>query len=89
MPASHPLPLDSSRTQFVQRLQQDSAFSSTIEARTPAGRWGTPRDMAGPAVFLCSEAAAYVNGACLTADGGMIETFEYGDDPFGAAGRRR
>ena len=48
-----------------------------VEGRTPAGRWGDPVDMAGPAVFLASDAAAYVNGAVLTADGGMTATFTY------------
>ena len=63
------------RTDLTQKLQDDGGFAAEIERRTPAGRWGVPREMAGPAVFLCSHAASYVNGATLTADGGMIETF--------------
>lgn len=63
------------RTQLTQRLHADADFASSVSGRTPLGRWAWPREMAGPAVFLCSEAASYVNGATLTADGGMIETF--------------
>lgn len=43
---------------------------ATIEARTPAGRWGTPEDLAGPAVFLASAASDFVTGASLVVDGG-------------------
>ena len=38
---------------------------------TPMGRMGTPDDLVGPAVFLLSDAAAYVTGADLLADGGF------------------
>lgn len=65
------------RTDLTQRLQDDSGFSAQIAARTPVGRWGNPQEMAGPAVFLCSTAASYVNGATLVADGGMIETYHH------------
>ncbi len=37
----------------------------------PMGRWGRPEDVVGPAVFLCSPAAAWVNGAVLLVDGGQ------------------
>ncbi|MDL2281912.1 gluconate 5-dehydrogenase, partial [Parabacteroides sp. OttesenSCG-928-G06] len=37
-------------------------FDSFIIAKTPAARWGTPEDLAGPAVFLASEASDFVNG---------------------------
>jgi NAD(P)-dependent dehydrogenase (short-subunit alcohol dehydrogenase family) len=38
----------------------------------PLGRGGTPEDIAGPAVFLASDDAAYVTGACLVVDGGVL-----------------
>jgi L-rhamnose 1-dehydrogenase len=41
------------------------------ERRVPLGRLGIPEDLAGPALFLASDAAAYVNGASLLVDGGM------------------
>lgn len=65
-------------TDLTQRLASNREFEGHIAARTPAKRWGNPRDMAGPAVFLCSDASAYVNGHTLVADGGMIETFTGG-----------
>ena len=40
-------------------------FDSFIVAKTPAGRWGNPEDLAGPAVFLASEASDFVNGQIL------------------------
>ncbi|MBM3630098.1 MAG: glucose 1-dehydrogenase [Alphaproteobacteria bacterium] len=41
-----------------------------VIARTPAGRWGEPDDIAGAAVFLASAAADFVTGAALPVDGG-------------------
>ncbi|GGL94799.1 SDR family oxidoreductase [Nakamurella endophytica] len=41
-------------------------------ARIPAGRWGTPADVAGPAVFLASRASDYVSGHLLAVDGGWL-----------------
>lgn len=38
----------------------------------PAGRWGTPADYAGPAVFLSSDASQFVNGEILVVDGGVL-----------------
>ena len=46
-------------------------FDSFIVAKTPAGRWGNPEDLAGPAVFLASEASDFVNGQILYVDGGI------------------
>jgi L-rhamnose 1-dehydrogenase len=43
-----------------------------VESRVPLGRTGTPDDIAGPVVFLASDAARYVNGAFLLVDGGMF-----------------
>lgn len=47
-------------------------FDSFIIAKTPAGRWGTPEDLKGPAVFLASEASDFVNGHILYVDGGIL-----------------
>ena len=45
-------------------------FDKAIVQRTPAGRWGTPDDFAGPAVFLASRASDFVTGAQIVVDGG-------------------
>ncbi len=47
-------------------------FDQFIIAKTPAGRWGTPEDLMGPAVFLASEASNFVNGHVLYVDGGIL-----------------
>lgn len=41
-------------------------------ARIPAGRWGTPDDMKGPILFLCSDASNYLNGTVIPVDGGYL-----------------
>lgn len=43
-----------------------------ITARIPMGRWGTPEDLQGIAVFLASDASAYVTGAVIPVDGGYL-----------------
>ncbi|MCJ7739089.1 MAG: SDR family oxidoreductase [Anaerolineae bacterium] len=53
-------------------LVSDPLRSRQILERIPAGCWGTPEDMKGAVVFLCSQAANYVNGAILTVDGGWM-----------------
>ena len=59
-------------TALTQALQDDSSKSGPIVARTPMGRWGTPADVAGPVLFLCSDAAAFVTGVILPVDGGYL-----------------
>jgi NAD(P)-dependent dehydrogenase (short-subunit alcohol dehydrogenase family) len=59
-------------TALTQPLQDDPAKNGPIVARTPMGRWGTPADVAGPVLFLCSDAAAFVTGAILPVDGGYL-----------------
>ena len=39
--------------------------------KTPMGRYGVPEEMAGPVIWLCSEAASFVNGAVIPVDGGF------------------
>jgi len=47
-------------------------FDKFILSKTPAGRWGTPEDLIGPAVFLASDASNFVNGHILYVDGGIL-----------------
>ena len=47
-------------------------FDAFIIAKTPAARWGNPEDLAGPAVFLASDASNFVNGHVLYVDGGIL-----------------
>ncbi len=47
-------------------------FDQFIVAKTPAGRWGEPEDLQGPAVFLASDASNFVNGQILYVDGGIL-----------------
>lgn len=53
-------------------LRADENRNRAILDRIPAGRWGTPQDLVGAAVFLCSPAAAYVHGTILAVDGGWL-----------------
>jgi 2-deoxy-D-gluconate 3-dehydrogenase len=53
-------------------LQADETRNRQILERIPAGRWGDPRDIAGAAVFLASNASDYVNGHVLAVDGGWL-----------------
>lgn len=58
-------------TELTAPLVADPEFDAWVTGRTPTGRWGSPEDLAGPAVFLASDASAYVNGQVLFVDGGM------------------
>ena len=49
-----------------------SAFKAQIAARIPLGRWGTPEDVAGAAVYLASDAARYVTGQMIMVNGGDV-----------------
>jgi 2-deoxy-D-gluconate 3-dehydrogenase len=53
-------------------LQADEARNAAILDRIPAGRWGDAADLGGAAVFLASDAAAYVQGHILAVDGGWL-----------------
>jgi NAD(P)-dependent dehydrogenase (short-subunit alcohol dehydrogenase family) len=48
----------------------DAARNRAILDRTPLGRWGTPDDLVGPALFLASESASFITGTVLVVDGG-------------------
>ena len=60
------------RTDNTQALQDNKERHDAILERIPAGRWGEPKDFAGPAVFLASEAANYLHGTIVTVDGGWM-----------------
>jgi 2-deoxy-D-gluconate 3-dehydrogenase len=53
-------------------LRADPDRNTAILARIPAGRWGSPEDLQGAAVFLASAASNYVNGSTLVVDGGWL-----------------
>jgi 2-dehydro-3-deoxy-D-gluconate 5-dehydrogenase len=53
-------------------LRADPDREPSIRGRIPAGRWGTPSDVVGAAVFLSSPASDYVNGHVLVVDGGWL-----------------
>jgi 2-deoxy-D-gluconate 3-dehydrogenase len=53
-------------------LRADQVRTRQINERIPAGRWGTPADLAGAVVFLASPASDYVNGHVLAVDGGWL-----------------
>ncbi len=60
--------IDTDLTRTARR--QVEGLHDRVVARTPAGRWGEPDDLAGAAVFLASAASAFVTGTALPVDGG-------------------
>lgn len=59
-------------TNNTAQLRSDEQRSEDILARIPAGRWGTPEDMYGAAIFLASDASSYMNGFTIAVDGGWL-----------------
>jgi dehydrogenase/reductase SDR family member 4 len=59
------------KTDFARALWEDEARRAERIAATPLRRLGEPRDIAGIAVFLASDAAAFITGQCIVADGGV------------------
>ncbi len=59
-------------TDNTSALRADPVRNKSILERIPAGRWGEPTDLNGAAVFLASDAAAYVHGITLPVDGGWL-----------------
>jgi 2-deoxy-D-gluconate 3-dehydrogenase len=59
-------------TDVTTSLREDPVRNPAILARIPAGRWGSPEDLAGAVVYLASPASDYVSGTVLTVDGGWM-----------------
>jgi 2-deoxy-D-gluconate 3-dehydrogenase len=59
-------------TDNTEALQNNPARANEILGRIPAGRWGTPEDLSGAAVFLASSASNYMNGHIMVVDGGWM-----------------
>jgi 2-deoxy-D-gluconate 3-dehydrogenase len=59
-------------TENTRPLREDPARSKAILERIPAGRWGTPDDLQGAAVFLASAASRYMHGYTIAVDGGWL-----------------
>ena len=59
-------------TSLTEAIRKDPERSKSITARTPAGRWGTPEDIAGAVVFLASPASDFIHGVVLPVDGGWM-----------------
>lgn len=59
-------------TPMTQQFYDDPDHRAWIESRIPAGRWGTVKDLVGPALFLASSASDYVTGQVVIVDGGWL-----------------
>ena len=59
------------KTDFAKALWEDAARRKAREDETPLRRLGVPRDIGGIAVFLASDAAAFITGQVIVADGGV------------------
>ncbi|MBC7464257.1 MAG: glucose 1-dehydrogenase [Actinobacteria bacterium] len=68
-------------TEMTVQTRGIPGVNEQIASRTPAGRWGTPDDLVGAAIFLSSRASDYVTGIALPVDGGFISTLFQVDPP--------
>lgn len=59
-------------TDNTKALREDKERSKSILDRIPMGRWGSPEDLMGTIVFLCSDASSYLTGSVITVDGGWM-----------------
>ena len=61
------------RTRFAEALWQNDAIMERVRTMNPMGRIGEPEEVGGVVAFLCSDAAAYINGEVVAIDGGGRE----------------
>jgi gluconate 5-dehydrogenase len=59
------------KTKLNRALTENPEFSSWVEKRTPAGRWGELDELIGAAIFLSADASSFINGHILYVDGGI------------------
>lgn len=59
-------------TEMNKPLVENAAFDAWVKQKTPSGRWGQPRELAGAAVFFASAASDFVTGQILYVDGGWL-----------------
>jgi gluconate 5-dehydrogenase len=59
-------------SELTKHLADQPEFDAWVRGRTPAGRWGTPDDLVGAAVFLYAPASDFINGHILYVDGGFL-----------------
>jgi gluconate 5-dehydrogenase len=59
-------------TDITRVLAENPEFDAWLKNRTPAGRWGDPRELVGTAVYLASEASSFVTGQIIYVDGGIL-----------------
>jgi gluconate 5-dehydrogenase len=59
-------------TDVTRPLAENPEFDAWLKARTPAHRWGDPKELVGAALFLASEASSFVNGQVIYVDGGIL-----------------
>ncbi|HKQ95027.1 MAG TPA: glucose 1-dehydrogenase [Aestuariivirgaceae bacterium] len=60
------------RTALTEAFYKDDAWQEAMLGKIPLGRFGGLDDLVGAAIYLCSDASAYVTGACLPVDGGTL-----------------
>ena len=52
--------------------QADARWRREVEERTPLGRWGTPEDLVGAAIFLASDESGFLTGQTIMVNGGVV-----------------
>ncbi|MGL5842646.1 MAG: gluconate 5-dehydrogenase [Aeromonas hydrophila] len=60
------------KSEMTRALVENKEFTEWLCKRTPANRWGDPKELIGAAVFLASDASNFVNGHLIFVDGGML-----------------